>query len=54
MSITPRVCYSQGNEWDLSLNSINDLHKPALDGIGFQELSAELLHAGTTTTTLIS
>ena len=41
MSITPRVCYSQGNEWDLSLNSINDLHKPALDGIGFQELMTE-------------
>ena len=41
MSITPRVCYSQGNEWDLSLNTINDLHKPALDGIGFQELITE-------------
>lgn len=38
MSITPRVCYSQGNEWDLDLQTINDLHKPQLDGIGFQEL----------------
>ena len=38
MSITPRVCYSQGNAWDLSLKTIDDLHNPALDGIGFQEL----------------
>ena len=41
MSITPRVCYSQGNAWDLGLKTINDLHKPALDGIGFQELITE-------------
>lgn len=47
-SITPRLDYTQGNQWDVNLNSIDDLHKPALDGIGFQDLSAELLHAGTT------
>ena len=41
MSITPRVCYSQGNEWDLRLDTFNDLHKPALDGIGFQELMTD-------------
>lgn len=39
-SITPRVDYSQGNDWDLYLKSLNDLHKPALDGIGYQDLMA--------------
>lgn len=42
LSITPRICYTQGNEWYLTeLNSFDDLHKPALDGIGFQNLMAE-------------
>ena len=36
-SITPRVDYFQGNEWDLYLDSLDDLHKPQLDGIGFQD-----------------
>ena len=36
-SITPRVDYYQGNEWDLYLETLNDLHKPQLDGIGFQD-----------------
>jgi hypothetical protein len=38
ISITPRIDYSQGNDWDLDLKTMNDLHKPALDGIGFQDL----------------
>lgn len=38
VSLTPRVDYSQGNSWDVNLKSIDDLHKPGLDGIGFQEL----------------
>lgn len=38
ISITPRIDYSQGNDWDLKLKTMNDLHKPALDGIGFQDL----------------
>lgn len=38
VSITPRVDYSQGNKWDRSLRTMNDLHKPALDAIGFQDL----------------
>jgi hypothetical protein len=38
ISITPRIDYSQGEDWDLSLRTMNDLHKPALDGIGFQDL----------------
>jgi len=41
VSITPRIDYSQGNEWDSNLLTMNDLHKPALDGIGFQDLITE-------------
>ena len=37
-SITPRVDYSQGNKWDVNLETMNDLHKPSLDAIGFQDL----------------
>ena len=41
-SLTPRICYSQGNDWDLTeLDTLDDLHKPALDGIGFQDLIVE-------------
>ena len=36
-SITPRVDYFQGNEWDMELKTMDDLHKPQLDGIGFQD-----------------
>lgn len=53
-SITPRLDYTQGNQFDVNLKTIDDLHKPALDGIGFQDLSAELLHAGTTTINTIN
>lgn len=38
VSITPRIDYSQGNNWDVNLNTMDDFHKPALDGIGFQDL----------------
>jgi len=38
VSITPRIDYSQGNKWDMSLKTLNDLHKPALDEIGWQSL----------------
>ena len=38
VSLTPRLDYSQGNEWDVNLKTMDDFHKPALDGIGFQEL----------------
>lgn len=42
VSLTPRICYSQGNKWFLTeLDSIDDLHKPALDGIGYQDLVVE-------------
>ncbi|AXH76173.1 MAG: major capsid protein [Microviridae sp.] len=40
-SITPRIDYSQGNEWSVNLKTLDDLHKPALDGIGFQDLITE-------------
>lgn len=41
ISITPRIDYSQGNKWDTHLATLDDLHKPALDEIGFQELITE-------------
>lgn len=37
-SITPRIDYSQGNNWDMNLKTLDDFHKPALDQIGFQDL----------------
>lgn len=41
VSLTPRIDYSQGNKWDMGLMTMDDLHKPALDEIGFQELITE-------------
>lgn len=38
VSITPRIDYSQGNEWFTRLETMDDFHKPSLDQIGFQEL----------------
>ena len=38
VSITPRVDYCQGNDFDIYFTTLNDLHKPALDGIGYQDL----------------
>lgn len=39
-SITPRVDYCQGNDFDVYFTTLNDLHKPALDGVGYQDLLA--------------
>lgn len=36
-SITPRIDYGQGNTWDTYLKTMNDWHKPALDGMGYQD-----------------
>jgi len=53
-SLTPRVVYTQGNKWSLNLASIDDLFKPKLNGIGFEDLMTETLawwdvkHNGTT------
>ena len=44
-SFTPRVDYSQGNKWWTRLQTMNDFHKPNLDGIAFQELITEEMAA---------
>lgn len=44
-SITPRIDYCQGNKWFTQLQTMNDLHKPNLDAIGFQELITEEMAA---------
>lgn len=49
VAITPIIDYSQGNDFDLNLQTIDDLHKPALDGIGYQDLIQEQM-AGETST----
>ena len=36
-SITPRIDYSQGNDFDTDWRTLDDMHKPALDGIGYQD-----------------
>lgn len=41
IAITPMIDYSQGNDFDLNLFTMDDLHKPALDGIGYQDLMNE-------------
>nr|WAE43516.1 MAG: major capsid protein [Microviridae sp.] len=42
VSITPRLDYSQGNAWHTyGLVTMNDFHKPGLDGIGWQNLITE-------------
>lgn len=42
-SLTPRVVYTQGNKWSLNLSSVDDLFKPKLNGIGFEDLQTETL-----------
>lgn len=38
VAITPLIDYSQGNDWDIvNLLTMDDLHKPALDGIGYED-----------------
>lgn len=44
-SITPIIDYSQGNKFTQRWDTMNDLHKPGLDGIGFQELITDELAA---------
>jgi hypothetical protein len=50
VSITPRLDYSQGNRWFYRLDTMNDMHKPELDGIGFQDLITDELIAWNTET----
>ena len=49
MAITPLIDYSQGNDFDLNLQTIDDIHKPALDGIGYQDLIQEQMVGETST-----
>ena len=46
-SITPRVDYFQDNGWDNYLLTLDDLHKPQLDGIGFQDRLYRNINANT-------
>lgn len=46
-SLTPRVDYFQGDDWDTYLNTMDDLHKPQLDGIGFQDRLYRNLNSNT-------
>lgn len=46
-SFTPRVSYSQGQQWWTNLESMDDLHKPDLDGIAFQNLNTGSMAAWT-------
>lgn len=42
ISLTPRQYNTQGNEFYMTeIQTMDDLHKPALDGIGFQDLIGE-------------
>lgn len=49
VSITPRIDYTNGNKWHMQLNTIDDLHKPDFDGIGFQDLVTDEMAAWDTT-----
>ena len=49
IAITPMIDYSQGNDFDLNLQTIDDIHKPALDGIGYQDLIQEQMVGETST-----
>lgn len=40
-SITPRLDYSQGNNFTMNWETMNDVHKPALDMMGYQDLTME-------------
>ena len=53
MSLTPRIDYSQGNDWDVNLKTMEDLHKPGLDQIGFQDLVTDNMAWWATSNNLI-
>lgn len=49
VSITPRIVYTQDNRfYNTEIDSLADIHVPALDGIAFQNLIGERLHAAST------
>lgn len=43
ISLTPRITQCQGNDFDIHHLTMDDPHKPYLDGIGFQDLPTERL-----------
>lgn len=43
VSLTPLIDYSQGNKYDTNLKTLDNLHKPALDGIGFEDKITDTL-----------
>lgn len=43
--ITPRLVYNQGNDWTTNLKTLDDLHKPAMDKIGYQNLLTDQMVA---------
>lgn len=45
VKITPRIVYNQGNDWTTNLKTLEDLHKPALDKIGYQNLITDTMAA---------
>ena len=45
VSITPRIDYHQGNQFDALYRTMDDLHKPSLDEIGFQDLITDKMAA---------
>lgn len=49
VSITPYVDYYQGNSFDWDLDNLDELHKPQLDGIGWQDITTDLMNANTIT-----
>lgn len=40
-SITPYIDYSEGNDFDMRLDNIGQLHTPEFDGIGYEDLKLE-------------
>lgn len=48
ISIVPMVDYSQGNKWWTRLKSLEELHVPQFDGIGFQDLITDEIVAVST------
>lgn len=51
VSITPRIDYFQGNDFFVNHTTMDDLHKPSLDQIGFQDLITDKIAFWDTTYT---
>lgn len=43
--ITPHIDYHQGNHWSTKLQTLDDLHKPIYDAIGYQEKTTDQMAA---------